>query len=389
MIKRLLSVSVIIFLLLPCSIISSMGLDIKEIEKPDNNLDINSNSFPEYWNWADRNGVDWTTPAKDQGRFPYCSTFCFISVFESMIKIRENCSEFNPDLSEQYVISCIFSEEVNGTTMEFCFPYKGRNADCSEKASNWKDYFVPVEPYFYIERANNDFIKHLLMEHGPVGITICTPPYINFILPFTFLGIWGKSHHSPDEYYSRNTLDIQGVDHWVTIVGWKDNPSIQNGGYWICKNSWGTDWGYNGFFNLEYGSLNSNLCEIIWFDYNPESYNWPPIGSPKIEGLTNIEANIEYMFNFSVIDPENDPIYYNVSWGDDSYSGWIGPYWSGETVTLSNMWAADGNYTVKFKTKNIDGPESYWMPEEKESNDNKNVRPIFNLINKLINFLDK
>jgi len=107
MIKNFLSISLVIFLLLPCSIISSMELDIKEIKKSDSSININSNSFPGYWSWADRNGVDWTTPAKDQCRFPYCSTFCFISVFESMIKIRENCSEFNPDLSEQYVISCI------------------------------------------------------------------------------------------------------------------------------------------------------------------------------------------------------------------------------------------------------------------------------------------
>jgi len=67
----------------------------------------------------------------------------------------------------------------------------------------------------------------------------------------------------------------------VCIVGWKDDDSIQNGGYWICKNSWGTDWGYDGFANIEYGSMNIDKSRfpfdgfILWVDYNPDDYAWP------------------------------------------------------------------------------------------------------------------
>ena len=40
--------------------------------------------------------------------------------------------------------------------------------------------------------------------------------------------------------------------HLVTIVGYNDDP-----GYWICKNSWGSNWGENGWFRIKY-----DVCEI-------------------------------------------------------------------------------------------------------------------------------
>jgi hypothetical protein len=47
-----------------------------------------------------------------------------------------------------------------------------------------------------------------------------------------------------------------------------NEPLKDSGGYWIVKNSWGTGWGYNGFFNIEYGSLNIDNVQITWVTYN-------------------------------------------------------------------------------------------------------------------------
>ena len=48
-------------------------------------------------------------------------------------------------------------------------------------------------------------------------------------------------------------------NHFVTLVGWDDNYSKNNfkitpagDGAWICKNSWGTDWGESGYFYVSY-----------------------------------------------------------------------------------------------------------------------------------------
>ena len=80
------------------------------------------------------NSVDWTTPAKNQKRCPSCLIFSLVGALESIIKIKEECADFNPDLSEQYIMSCVymknirsynsFFEKINGTVFEFSFPYK-------------------------------------------------------------------------------------------------------------------------------------------------------------------------------------------------------------------------------------------------------------------------
>ena len=63
-------------------------------------------------------GIDWTTPAKNQRRCSSCIIFGIIGALESIIKIREGCADFNPDLSEQYIMSCIFMQNF-GSTIPF------------------------------------------------------------------------------------------------------------------------------------------------------------------------------------------------------------------------------------------------------------------------------
>ena len=64
------------------------------------------------------------------------------------------------------------------------------------------------------------------------------------------------------------------------------------------KNSLSEEWGYDGFFNIEYGSLNIDKTDIDWVDYNPENYsNWVPVA--QINGTFQDQANQEIKFNGS------------------------------------------------------------------------------------------
>lgn len=180
-----------------------------------------------------------------------------------------------------------FYEKINGTTFESCFPYKARFfVPCSSKSSDWQNYFVPSSEFYVTSNATREFIKNKLIDHGPLVLPIIAPGWSRF--SNGLLGIWGRFHKNPDDYYSLKLpkLPFRYSNHWIIIVGWTDDLSIENGGYWICKNSWGTNWGYDGFFNLEYGSLNSDSGYIGWVDYNAENYNWLPIGRPKLDGPT-------------------------------------------------------------------------------------------------------
>lgn len=63
-------------------------------------------------------------------------------------------------------------------------------------------------------------------------------------------------------------------------------------------------------------------------------------------------------FTVETGDYNGDDIYYYIDWGDESENGWIGPYASGDTIPISHEWAAEGEYTVKAKAKDIWGAES-------------------------------
>ena len=45
----------------------------------------------------------------------------------------------------------------------------------------------------------------------------------------------------------QKSLNLRG-GHAILLMGFDDNHE-----YWICKNSWGTGWGENGYFRIKYG----------------------------------------------------------------------------------------------------------------------------------------
>ena len=261
---------------------------------------------PSSFSWTKNQG-DWTTPAKDQGNCGSCWDFAAISIIESIINIKEQNPDLDPDLSEQYVLSCLNSagscrgglpyralqyiiettengNYCNGVPLEVCMPYQADDSiPCSEKSADWVEHLVPITDYgrWDSEGSNEDRqrIKTTIREKGPIVTDIYAKE--------TFR-TWGRTHHNPIDYYLYED-PIFLSNHVINIVGWHDDQTINNGGYWICKNSWGQYWGYNGFFNIEYGALGVDNGYIIWSDYNPESYNWAPvadIGGPY-HGLVN------------------------------------------------------------------------------------------------------
>jgi len=70
--------------------------------------------------------------------------------------------------------------------------------------------------------------------------------------------------------------------------------------------------------------------------------------------------SIQYQLSVTTIDPEGDDLEYYVDWGDLTHTGWIGPYQSGETISINHTWNAESIFTVKAKARDIFGSESDW-----------------------------
>jgi hypothetical protein len=89
-------------------------------------------------------------------------------------------------------------------------------------------------------------------------------------------------------------------------------------------------------------------------------YSSRPLPRPTIEGQRFGKLKVEYNFTFSSVNPDGDHLLYYIDWGDDSNTGWIGPYPSGAEVIVNNTWEKIGLYNIQAKVKTIFNYESDW-----------------------------
>jgi hypothetical protein len=295
-----------------------------------------------------------------------CWAFAAIGMLESVIKIQENCAELNPDLSEQYILSCLpgagsmmggssylalqYMMETtaqgnyeNGAIPEWCFPYQiSDKIPCSAKESCWQEQLIPISSVdhwtSYGNSGDRQKIKDDIVEKGPVIATITN---------IDDFRSWGYEHTSPNDYYP-DPGSVPETNHVVLIIGWKDDPSISNGGYWICKNSWEPFWGYDGFFNIEYGALNIDEGDIIWVEYDP-SNNLCPDACICENAVGNVGEEITLDASES-FDSDGEIVEYSWDFGD-------GTQGTGETV--QHQYTERGIYTVFLTTIDNQGKEDY------------------------------
>lgn len=88
--------------------------------------------------------------------------------------------------------------------------------------------------------------------------------------------------------------------------------------------------------------------------------NTPPDTPTRPQGPTSGQPRLTYNFTSSAMDPDGDQLYYLFEWGDETDSGWLGPYHSGEQCIATHEWRIRGAYQVTVKAKDPRGAESAW-----------------------------
>lgn len=354
-------------------------------DKSDDETKYQNIDLPNNFSWKNYEGQDFTTPAKNQGNCGSCWDFAAMGTLEAMINIQRGDPTIDIDLSEQYVLSCLpkaanhYGEGClggnpynafkylmddgeegnfqNGALPEACFfYYADHKIPCDEKCKDWVEELIPLEDYGYSwpgfdSPETRQVIKSKLYEYGPLAAGIdCTNHFIN----------WGTTHHNADDYYPYIDQEWNNrLNHLVVLVGWKDDDSLTNGGYWICKNSWGTNWGYEGFYNAEYGSM-FTAAFISWVSIQIDNGNTPPIKPEIPTGPSSGRTNREYVFSTFTTDPDGHQVRYQFDWGDSNFSDWFGPYESGEEINVTHAWTKKGDFEIKVKARDIFGLESVW-----------------------------
>ena len=117
----------------------------------------------------------------------------------------------------------------------------------------------------------------------------------------------------------------------------------------------------------------------------------PPEKPSPPEGSSSGSTNTEYTYTASTTDPDNDKLYYNFSWGDGTYSDWVGPYNSGDICDQSHTWTKSSIYGIRVKAKDEHGLEGDWseptyifMPRERTFSYNTILMRIIEIIKIII-----
>lgn len=201
-------------------------------------------------NWQSHLGLNAVTPVTDQGNCGSCVAFGTTAVLESMLVIERNLVT---DLSEAELLFCgggscggwwpssaVTYLENRGLAQESCFPYQDHDMACST-----------------CSRRDGEAIK--VTRSAVLNDDDWRKCYLYFVGPtMAVFEVYDDFYSYRSGTYRHVTGGLAGL-HCVEVVGYDDC-----GGFWICKNSWGTSWGEGGFFCIAYGECGIDSTYPFW-----------------------------------------------------------------------------------------------------------------------------
>jgi C1A family cysteine protease len=205
--------------------------------------------LPAAFDWRDQveGGMQ---PIRNQGNCGSCWAFSITAVVESLYRIAHPEME-SINLGEQALVDCSPYDcsggyfdafdyvQRPGLPTEASYPYRARNQNCNRNAPAAQS----IVNWAYIGDGNTspttEQMKTAIMQYGPISVDVNA----------------SFSSYSSGVFNSCNTAE---TDHMVTIEGWNDA-----GQYWIMRNSWGSDWGEDGYMRIKYTDSRGRKCNGI------------------------------------------------------------------------------------------------------------------------------
>ncbi len=249
------------------------------------------NKANDSFDWRDVNGTNWLGPVMNQGNCGSCVAFASVATLEATYRINSALPWLTPTFSPQQLFNCgggacsmgwrpgnaaAFLKK-SGIVDAACVPY--------ESGSTGKD--VQCKRNFCENQADRTYkIADSSTPSGWGGSASKVKEALKKGPLVTTMTVYGDfTAYSSGIYKSVSNERVGG--HAVSLVGFNDQ-----GRYWIVRNSWGSDWGENGFVRVSYDDK-SGIGDSTWaFQTNPED-NYISIQSPADHEYVSGEKNIK------------------------------------------------------------------------------------------------
>jgi len=213
----------------------------------------NKGAVPSTYDWRSQNKV---TPVKDQGQCGSCWAFSVVENIESIWMIAKGITgdQMTP-LSEQEIVDCDNSDSgcsggdpptaysyvisAGGLETDADYPYSANDDDCVFDKSK---VVVTISDWKYATQSQDESeMQTALVNWGPLSICVDAEPWQDYSQ-----GILAASDCATS------------LDHCVQAVGYDMTNATP---FWSVRNSWGTDWGEDGYIRLEYGKDTCGMAD--------------------------------------------------------------------------------------------------------------------------------
>lgn len=245
---------------------------------------------------------------KNQGTLGTCWAFASLMALETRL-LPEETYDFSEDHISLNNGFCIPQEEGGEYTMSMAYllSWKG---PVLEEEDPYGDGASPdglkavkhVQGIEMVPAKDYEKIKRAILQYGGVQSSLYT----------SMTNDKSKSVYYNEEEYAYCYLGSDPPNHDSVIIGWDDNYPKENfnvdvngDGAFICMNSWGDDFGENGYFYVSYYDSNIGMNNLIY---------------------TVVEEPDNYDHNYQT-----------------DLRGWVGQLGYGEdTAWFSNVYTAEG-----------------------------------------------